>query len=179
MALHRVRALRRPDGNVANRARAEVARRGPSPNQEASPGMVSARRSESGRQKRACRALRKAMAAFGKARHRDNNPAVGDPAVREALRRGDAGRTDLKLFAAIGSMPVWRSEGAARGRILNILNIGAKGARPNSAPTAISRAAGWRHQDHVGRGRAAQTFWSTPMLVGLDSRRDRTCRPRR
>ncbi len=51
---------------------------------------------------------------------------------------------DLKLFAAIRlSRLVWPQMAERRwGRIINVLNIGAKAPRPGSAPTSVSRAAG-------------------------------------
>jgi len=51
---------------------------------------------------------------------------------------------DLKLFAAIRlarlALPGMKER--RWGRIINVLNIGAKAPRPGSAPTAVSRAAG-------------------------------------
>jgi 3-oxoacyl-[acyl-carrier protein] reductase len=51
---------------------------------------------------------------------------------------------DLKLFAAIRlSRLVWPGMKARKwGRIINVLNTGAKAPRANGAPTAVSRAAG-------------------------------------
>lgn len=51
---------------------------------------------------------------------------------------------DLKLFAAIRlARLVWPQMAERRwGRIINVLNIGAKAPRAGSAPTAVSRAAG-------------------------------------
>ncbi|MFC3127351.1 SDR family oxidoreductase [Pseudoroseomonas globiformis] len=51
---------------------------------------------------------------------------------------------DLKLFAAIRlSRLAWPQMVERRwGRIINVLNIGAKAPKPGSAPTAVSRAAG-------------------------------------
>ncbi len=57
---------------------------------------------------------------------------------------------DLKLFAAIRlarlALPGMKER--RWGRVINVLNIGAKAPRANSAPTAVSRAAGiGSHQD--------------------------------
>jgi NAD(P)-dependent dehydrogenase (short-subunit alcohol dehydrogenase family) len=51
---------------------------------------------------------------------------------------------DLKLFAAIRlARLVWPGMAGRRfGRIINVLNIGAKAPPPTGAPTAVSRAAG-------------------------------------
>jgi NAD(P)-dependent dehydrogenase (short-subunit alcohol dehydrogenase family) len=51
---------------------------------------------------------------------------------------------DLKLFAAIRMIRLVLPQMKARrwGRILNVLNIGAKAPAPESAPTSVSRAAG-------------------------------------
>src|SRR6202008_8718 len=51
---------------------------------------------------------------------------------------------DLKLFAAIRfSRLVWPGMKARKwGRIINVLNIGAKAPRANSTPTSVSGAAG-------------------------------------
>ena len=51
---------------------------------------------------------------------------------------------DLKLFAAIRlTRLVWPQMTERRwGRVINVLNIGAKAPRAGSAPTAVSRAAG-------------------------------------
>jgi 3-oxoacyl-[acyl-carrier protein] reductase len=51
---------------------------------------------------------------------------------------------DLKLFAAIRMVRlVWPQMKERRwGRIINVLNIGAKAPRPASVPTSVSRAAG-------------------------------------
>src|SRR5579872_2318887 len=51
---------------------------------------------------------------------------------------------DLKLFAAIRlTRLVWPQMTERRwGRVINVLNIGAKAPRPASAPTSVTRAAG-------------------------------------
>jgi NAD(P)-dependent dehydrogenase (short-subunit alcohol dehydrogenase family) len=51
---------------------------------------------------------------------------------------------DLKLFAAIRLVRLaWPGMKARRwGRIINILNVGAKAPRPASVPTSVTRAAG-------------------------------------
>jgi NAD(P)-dependent dehydrogenase (short-subunit alcohol dehydrogenase family) len=61
--------------------------------------------------------------------------------VSDALWQADL---DLKLFAAIrlcrALLPDMKTRGG--GRIINVLNTGAKAPQPQGAPTAVSRAAG-------------------------------------
>ena len=97
------------------------------------------------------------MAAFGKIDIVVNNAGVSRNApfeqVTDEIWREDF---DQKLFAAIRlTRLVWPQLKERRwGRILNTLNIGAKAPRPNSAPTAISRAAGMAFTKILEIGRA-------------------------
>ena len=63
------------------------------------------------------------------------------PTISDEIWQADL---DLKLFAAIRlARLVWPQMVERRwGRIINVLNIGAKAPRAGSAPTAVSRAAG-------------------------------------
>ncbi len=85
------------------------------------------------------------MRAFGKIDIVVNNAGESRRApfeqVTEEIWREDF---DQKLFAAIRlTRLVWPQMKERRwGRIINVLNIGAKAPRPTSAPTSVTRAAG-------------------------------------
>ncbi|HET6182286.1 MAG TPA: SDR family oxidoreductase [Acetobacteraceae bacterium] len=76
---------------------------------------------------------------------------------------------DLKLFAAIRMTRLVLPEMKARrwGRIINVLNIGAKAPRANSAPTAVSRAAGLALTKVLANECAPFGVLVNAMLVGL------------
>jgi NAD(P)-dependent dehydrogenase (short-subunit alcohol dehydrogenase family) len=76
---------------------------------------------------------------------------------------------DLKLFAAIRlSRLAWPGMKERKwGRIINILNVGAKAPRPNSAPTSISRAAGMALTKVLSGEGAAHNILVNALLVGL------------
>ncbi len=76
---------------------------------------------------------------------------------------------DLKLFAAIRlNRLVWPQMKERRwGRIINILNIGAKAPRANSAPTSVSRAAGMALTKVLAGEGAPHNILVNAMLVGL------------
>lgn len=85
------------------------------------------------------------MAAFGRVDILVNNAGTSQTGVFASITdevwQADL---DLKLFAAIRlTRLVWPQMVERRwGRVINVLNIGAKAPRPGSAPTAVSRAAG-------------------------------------
>jgi NAD(P)-dependent dehydrogenase (short-subunit alcohol dehydrogenase family) len=91
------------------------------------------------------RLYREAMAAFGKIDILVNNAGTSRRGafeqVTDEMWRQDF---DEKLFAAIRlTRLVWPQLKERRwGRIINVLNIGAKAPQPASAPTSVSRAAG-------------------------------------
>jgi NAD(P)-dependent dehydrogenase (short-subunit alcohol dehydrogenase family) len=91
------------------------------------------------------RAYDEAMAAFGKIDIVVNNAGTSRNGPFENLT-DDILREDLdqKLFAAIRLIRlVWPQMKERRyGRVINVLNIGAKAPRAGSAPTSITRAAG-------------------------------------
>jgi 3-oxoacyl-[acyl-carrier protein] reductase len=76
---------------------------------------------------------------------------------------------DLKLFAAIRlarlAWPQMKSRNF--GRIINILNIGAKAPRPASAPTSVSRAAGMALTKVLAGEGAPHGILVNALLVGL------------
>jgi 3-oxoacyl-[acyl-carrier protein] reductase len=76
---------------------------------------------------------------------------------------------DLKLFAAIRlSRLVWPGMKERKwGRIINVLNTGAKAPRANGAPTAVSRAAGMALMKVLAGEGAPHGILVNGMLVGL------------
>lgn len=76
---------------------------------------------------------------------------------------------DLKLFAAIRlSRLVWPGMKERKwGRIINVLNTGAKAPRANGAPTAVSRAAGMALMKVLANEGAPHGILVNGMLVGL------------
>ncbi len=91
------------------------------------------------------RAWREAASEFGKIDILVNNAGTSQTGkfeeITDAVWQEDI---DLKLFAAIRlarlALPGMKER--RWGRIINVLNIGAKAPRPGSAPTAVTRAAG-------------------------------------
>ena len=81
-----------------------------------------------------------------------------------------SGRTDLdlKLFAAIRlARLVWPGMKERKwGRIINVLNTGAKAPRANGAPTAVSRAAGMALMKVLAGEGAPHGILVNGMLVG-------------
>jgi NAD(P)-dependent dehydrogenase (short-subunit alcohol dehydrogenase family) len=76
---------------------------------------------------------------------------------------------DLKLFAAIRlTRLVWPGMKQRKwGRIINVLNLGAKAPRANGAPTAVSRAAGMAFMKVLAGEGAPHGILVNGMLVGL------------
>jgi NAD(P)-dependent dehydrogenase (short-subunit alcohol dehydrogenase family) len=76
---------------------------------------------------------------------------------------------ELKLFAAIRFCRlVWPGMKERRwGRIINVLNLGAKAPRANGAPTAVSRAAGMALMKVLAGEGAPHGILVNGMLVGL------------
>ena len=76
---------------------------------------------------------------------------------------------DLKLFAAIRlSRLCWPGMKSRKwGRIINVLNTGAKAPRANGAPTAVSRAAGMALMKVLAGEGAPHGILVNGMLVGL------------
>ncbi|MBX6426206.1 MAG: SDR family oxidoreductase [Variibacter sp.] len=111
----------------------------------AAPGKVVAIAADVSRADEVARAYEEAMGALGRIDILVNNAGTSRRGpfeeISDAVWQQDL---DLKLFAAIRfARLVWPQMKERRwGRILNVLNIGAKAPRPASAPTSVTRAAG-------------------------------------
>jgi 3-oxoacyl-[acyl-carrier protein] reductase len=111
-----------------------------------------------------------AMQAFGKIDIVVNNAGTSRNKAFEDLSdellQGDL---DQKLFAAVRlNRLVWPQMKERRhGRIINVLNIGAKAPRPGSAPTSISRAAGLALTKVLSHEGGPHNILVNAMLVGF------------
>jgi 3-oxoacyl-[acyl-carrier protein] reductase len=76
---------------------------------------------------------------------------------------------ELKLFAAVRLIRLVAPQMKERrwGRIINVLNIGAKAPRPNSMPTSISRGAGMAMTKALSHELAPYNVLVNAMLVGF------------
>jgi NAD(P)-dependent dehydrogenase (short-subunit alcohol dehydrogenase family) len=76
---------------------------------------------------------------------------------------------ELKLFAAMRLIRLVVPQMKERrwGRIINVLNVGAKAPRPNSMPTSISRAAGMAMTKALSHELAPHNVLVNAMLVGF------------
>ena len=76
---------------------------------------------------------------------------------------------ELKLFAAVRLIRLVAPQMKERrwGRIINVLNIGAKAPRPNSMPTSISRAAGMTMTKALSHELAPHNVLINALLVGF------------
>ena len=76
---------------------------------------------------------------------------------------------ELKLFAAVRLIRLVAPQMKERrwGRIINVLNIGAKAPRPNSMPTSISRAAGMAMTKALSHELAPHNVLINALLVGF------------
>jgi 3-oxoacyl-[acyl-carrier protein] reductase len=115
-------------------------------------------------------AWRAVIGEFGKVDILVNNAGTSQTGKFEAL--SDAiwqDDLDLKLFAAIRlarlALPAMKAQ--RWGRIINVLNIGAKAPRPESAPTAVSRAAGLALTKILAGEGAPHNVLVNALLVGL------------
>ena len=116
------------------------------------------------------RAYDEAMRAFGKLDIVINNAGTSQTGAFEALTDEVMQRDlDLKLFGAIRlTRLVWPQMKERRwGRVINVLNIGAKAPRAASAPTSVSRAAGLALTKVLAGEGAPHNILVNAMLVGL------------
>lgn len=113
---------------------------------------------------------RAVMAEFGKVDILVNNAGTSQTGkfeeITDAVWQSDL---DLKLFAAIrlARLALPQMKQRRWGRIINVLNIGAKAPRPGSAPTAVSRAAGLALTKVLAGEGAPHNILVNAMLVGL------------
>src|SRR5262245_52173338 len=116
------------------------------------------------------RAYDEAMKAFGKIDIVVNNAGTSATSPFEKLTDEFMQHDlDQKLFAAIRlTRLVWPQMKERRwGRIINVLNIGAKAPRGGSAPTSITRAAGMALTKVLAHEGAPHNVLVNAMLVGF------------
>ena len=115
------------------------------------------------------RAYKGVMEVFGKVDILVNNAgeskAMPFASITDEVWQADL---DLKLFAAIRTCRLVLEGMKARrwGRIINVLNIGAKAPRANGAPTAVSRAAGMALTKILAGEYAPHNVLVNALLVG-------------
>jgi NAD(P)-dependent dehydrogenase (short-subunit alcohol dehydrogenase family) len=116
------------------------------------------------------RAYDEVMKAFGKVDIVVNNAGTSRAAPFEKLT-DEILHLDIeqKLFAAVRMIRLVAPQMKERrwGRIINVLNIGAKAPRPNSMPTSVSRAAGMALTKALSQEFAPFNVLVNAMLVGF------------
>ena len=116
------------------------------------------------------RAYDQAMAALGKIDIAVNNAGTSRAgpfdAMSDEVLQADL---ELKLFAAvrISRLVVPQMKERRWGRIINVLNIGAKAPRAASGPTSITRAAGMAFTKALASEYAPYNILVNGLLVGL------------
>ncbi len=113
---------------------------------------------------------KKIEADFGKVDIVVNNAGISHAKAFDTVTDEDwQGDLDLKLFAAIRlcrlAFPGMRER--KWGRVVNVLNIGAKAPGANSTPTSVSRAAGLALTKAMSQENAKHGVLVNAMLVGL------------
>ncbi len=114
--------------------------------------------------------FKKVVADFGKVDIVVNNAGISHAKAFDTVTDEDwQGDLDLKLFAAIRlcrlAFPGMRER--KWGRVVNVLNIGAKAPGANSTPTSVSRAAGLALTKAMSQENAPHGILVNAMLVGL------------
>ena len=114
--------------------------------------------------------FKKVVADFGKVDILVNNAGISHAKSFDTVTDEDwQGDLDLKLFAAIrlcrAALPGMRER--KWGRIVNVLNIGAKAPGADSTPTSVSRAAGLALTKAMSKENAQHGVLVNAMLVGL------------
>src|SRR5213080_2505834 len=116
------------------------------------------------------RAYDEAIRLFGKIDIVVNNAGTSRTGAFEEIT-DEVWREDFdeKLFAAIRlTRLVWPQMKERRwGRIINVLNIGAKAPRPGSAPTSVTRAAGMALTKVLANEGAPYNVLVNALLIGL------------
>jgi NAD(P)-dependent dehydrogenase (short-subunit alcohol dehydrogenase family) len=112
----------------------------------------------------------KLTADFGKVDIVVNNAGISHAKAFDTVTDEDwQSDLDLKLFAAIRmirlALPGMRER--RWGRIVNVLNIGAKAPNANSTPTSVCRAAGMALTKALSQENAKHNILINAMLVGL------------
>jgi len=110
------------------------------------------------------------LRAFGRLDILVNNAGASSTAPFESVTDAQWQEDfDLKLFAAIRLVRLaWPQMKEQRwGRIINVLNIGAKAPRPASAPTSVTRAAGLALTKVLAGEGAPHQILVNALLVGL------------
>ena len=113
---------------------------------------------------------KKVTGDFGKVDIVVNNAGISHAKAFDTVTDEDwQGDLDLKLFAAIRllrlALPGMRER--KWGRVVNVLNIGAKAPGANSTPTSVSRAAGLALTKALSKENAPHNVLVNAMLVGL------------
>ena len=120
--------------------------------------------------KEIARAYEEVMARLGRVDILVNNAGTSQtgafPTISDEVWQADL---DLKLFAAIRLARLTWPQMAERhwGRIINVLNIGAKAPKAGGAPTAVSRAAGMALTKVLAGEGAAHNILVNSLHVGL------------
>jgi 3-oxoacyl-[acyl-carrier protein] reductase len=114
--------------------------------------------------------FKKVVADFGKVDIVVNNAGISHAKPFDTVTDEDwQGDLDLKLFAAIRlcrlALPGMKQR--KWGRIVNVLNIGAKAPGADSTPTSVSRAAGLALTKAMSKENAQHNVMVNAMLVGL------------
>ncbi len=114
--------------------------------------------------------FKKVVADFGKVDIVVNNAGISHAKPFLTVTDDDwQGDLDLKFFAAVRlcrlAIPGMRER--KWGRIVNVLNIGAKAPGADSTPTSVSRAAGLALTKALSKENAPHGVLVTAMLVGL------------
>jgi 3-oxoacyl-[acyl-carrier protein] reductase len=116
------------------------------------------------------RAYDETAKAFGKVDIVVNNAGTSRAMAFDKLT-DDILREDMeqKLFAAVRliRLAVPQMKERRWGRIINVLNIGAKAPRPNSMPTSLTRAAGMALTKALSHELAPHNILVNAMLVGF------------
>jgi 3-oxoacyl-[acyl-carrier protein] reductase len=116
------------------------------------------------------RAYNEAVAAFGKVDIMVNNAGTSRAgpfeAMSDELLQSDL---ELKLFAAVRfcRLVIPQMKERKWGRIINVLNVGAKAPAAASTPTSVSRAAGMALTKVMANEGATHNILVNAMLVGL------------